>query len=163
MISSRCSQAQIREDISFRTPYLDYLCGLLANSPIVKAYEVIGSNEEDACIFTIESEKRKYIIFENLSVSARATEVFETEELEKTISYVFEYFASDLIERKREIIRRKAINEDKFACIKYYSIDHDNFVLWKDRINSILQKSVNKGKKIAIGGSITEITHARTR
>lgn len=146
MISSRCSQAQIREDISFRTPYLDYLCGLLANSPIVKAYEVIGSNEEDACIFTIESEKRKYIIFENLSVSARATEVFETEELEKTISYVFEYFASDLIERKREIIRRKAINEDKFACIKYYSIDHDNFVLWKDKINSILQKSVNKGK-----------------
>ena len=146
MISSRFSQTQIRDDISFRTPYLDYLCGLQDNSPIVKAFEVIGSNEEDACIFTIKSEERKYIVFENLSVSARATEVFETAELEKTISNVFEYFASDLIERKREIIRRKYIKEDKFACKHYYSIDHDNFVLWKDRINSIIQKSVNKGK-----------------
>lgn len=146
MISSRYSQTQIRDDISFRTPYLDYLCGLQDNSPIVKAFEVIGSNEEDACIFTIRSKERKYIVFENLSVSARATEVFETAELEKTISNVFEYFASDLIERKREIIRRKYIKEDKFACKHYYSIDHDNFVLWKDRINSIIQKSVNKGK-----------------
>ena len=80
-----------------------------------------------------------------MSVSARATEVFETAELKKTISNVFEYFASDLIERKREIIKRKYIKEDKFACKHYYSIDHDNFVLWKDRINSIIQKSVNKG------------------
>ena len=83
MISSRYSQTQIRDDISFRTPYLDYLCGLQDNSPIVKAFEVIGSNEEDACLFTIRSKERKYIVFENLSVSARATEIFETAELKK--------------------------------------------------------------------------------
>lgn len=111
---------------------------------IYRGCELIGYDQEDCFVFTVQlSNSLIAIVYENINF-ARATEIFiiKQDSYNRCINALLAYFYSDL-KMKRQNLREKTISPDKFFCISYHTINHDSLEVWNKQISTKFERSID--------------------
>ena len=121
-----------------KTEYLEFLCDIHSELyKVVPVCEVLNDNIEDAFLFSVETEKQVYIIWENINLS-RATYIFHSnkDSYHTKLQFLFDYIVSTVNEKRRRL-HSKGLDLGVFG--KFEIINHTDVRLWKNQLLIILE------------------------